>query len=118
MHLAVLALPDSWYFRDLHRAAGSDHRISPVTFSQLRSHLVGGRQEIFSDDCDLGNVDAVLVRTMPPGSLERVVFRMDLLARLEAARLGDHLLGRRRHFGDHGPGRARRLSVEERLGEG
>lgn len=85
MHLAVLALPDSWYFRDLRRAAGSDHRISPLTFSQMRSHLVDGRQEIFSEDCDLGKVDAVLVRTMPPGSLERVVFRMDLLARLEAA---------------------------------
>src|SRR5262249_1671971 len=29
--------------------------------------------------------DAVIVRTMPPGSLEQVVFRMNLLARLEAA---------------------------------
>jgi ribosomal protein S6--L-glutamate ligase len=85
MHFAVLALPDSWYFRDLHRAAGSDHRVSPLTFSQMRSRLVDGRQEIFSEDCDLNEVDAVLVRTMPPGSLERVVFRMDLLARLEAA---------------------------------
>lgn len=30
-------------------------------------------------------VDAVVVRTMPPGSLEQVVFRMDALARLEAS---------------------------------
>lgn len=30
-------------------------------------------------------LDIVLVRTMPPGSLEQVVFRMDLLGRLEAA---------------------------------
>ena len=29
-------------------------------------------------------MDVILVRTMPPGSLEQVVFRMDLLARLEA----------------------------------
>jgi ribosomal protein S6--L-glutamate ligase len=29
--------------------------------------------------------DRVLVRTMPPGSLEQVVFRMDVLLRLEAA---------------------------------
>ena len=29
--------------------------------------------------------DVILVRTMPPGSLEQVVFRMDLLGRLEAA---------------------------------
>jgi ribosomal protein S6--L-glutamate ligase len=30
------------------------------------------------------NCDAVLVRTMPPGSLEQVVFRMDVLHRLQA----------------------------------
>ena len=29
--------------------------------------------------------EVILVRTMPPGSLEQVVFRMDLLARLESA---------------------------------
>lgn len=32
----------------------------------------------------LADFDAILIRTMPPGSLEQVVFRMDLLARLEA----------------------------------
>ena len=31
------------------------------------------------------DVDAVIVRTMPPGSLEQVVVRMDWLARLEAS---------------------------------
>ena len=31
------------------------------------------------------NYDAVIVRTMPPGSLEQVVFRMDLLHRAQAA---------------------------------
>ena len=34
---------------------------------------------------DLTKFDVVLVRTMPPGSLEQVVFRMDVLGRLEAA---------------------------------
>ncbi len=34
--------------------------------------------------CDLTSLDALVVRTMPPGSLEQVVFRMDVLARLEA----------------------------------
>jgi ribosomal protein S6--L-glutamate ligase len=33
---------------------------------------------------DLSGYDGVLVRTMPPGSLEQVVFRMDLLHTLEA----------------------------------
>ena len=34
---------------------------------------------------DATRFDVILVRTMPPGSLEQVVFRMDLLAQLEAA---------------------------------
>jgi len=38
-----------------------------------------------SGGVDLRRVEAVLVRTMPPGSLEQVVFRMDVLGRLEAA---------------------------------
>ena len=34
---------------------------------------------------ELAAFDVVIVRTMPPGSLEQVVFRMDVLGRLEAA---------------------------------
>lgn len=34
---------------------------------------------------DLQSCDGLLVRTMPPGSLEQIVFRMDVLSRLEAA---------------------------------
>ena len=84
MHFAVLCSPDSWYFRDLRRGAersrGFDHYVS-------RSHgwQVGPEARIASAKFDLRTVDAVLVRTMPPGSLEQVVFRMDVLARLEAA---------------------------------
>jgi ribosomal protein S6--L-glutamate ligase len=36
-------------------------------------------------DSNLASFDAVIVRTMPPGSLEQVVYRMDALARLERA---------------------------------
>ena len=38
-----------------------------------------------SGEYGLQDFDCLLVRTMPPGSLEQVVFRMDALARLEAA---------------------------------
>lgn len=34
---------------------------------------------------DLSSCDAIIVRTMPPGSLEQVVFRMDALVRLQSA---------------------------------
>jgi ribosomal protein S6--L-glutamate ligase len=85
MHVAVLASPESWYLADLRRAAGAKHRISRVSFSQLASRLDGRSLSVVSSGIDLSTVDCVLVRTMPPGSLEQVVFRMDALARLEAA---------------------------------
>lgn len=85
MHLAVLCSPDSWYFKDLCRAAEGRHKLVSVTFCDLASTLGGPAPAVASGDCRLNEVDAVLVRTMPPGSLEQVVFRMDVLAQLEAA---------------------------------
>jgi len=84
MHLAVLCSPDSWYFKDLCRAAGARHKLVSVTFCDLTSTLGGPAPAVASGDCRLHDADAVLVRTMPPGSLEQVVFRMDALAQLEA----------------------------------
>ena len=40
---------------------------------------------IQAGESNLTSFDAVIVRTMPPGSLEQVVYRMDALWRLEAA---------------------------------
>lgn len=85
MHFAVLASPESWYLRDLRRAAASRHEITAITFRQLTASLDGTTARFASGELDLKTVDALLVRTMPPGSLEQVVFRMDVLARLEAA---------------------------------
>jgi RimK family alpha-L-glutamate ligase len=86
MRFAVLAAPDSWYLRDLTRAAGSRHEITQLPFSEISASIDdGGKLAITSAGQDLANFDAALVRTMPPGSLEQVVFRMDCLARHEAA---------------------------------
>lgn len=85
MRIAVLASPKSWYLADLRRAAADRHEITPISFAQLASS-VGHLDGVNSAAIELAAFDAVLVRTMPPGSLEQVVFRMDALARLE--RLG------------------------------
>lgn len=85
MRIAVLASPSSWYLKDLVRAAAGEHDLLPVTFSEMASTLVNGDASVASGAARLDGLDAVIVRTMPPGSLEQVVFRMDALARLEAA---------------------------------
>lgn len=84
MQLAILASPQSWYARDLMRAAGDRHRVVVAPFTRVQSTIDGRGVHIGSGDVDLGRFDAVLIRTMPPGSLEQVVFRMDALHQLES----------------------------------
>jgi ribosomal protein S6--L-glutamate ligase len=85
MHIAVLAARDSWYFNDLVRAAGNRHVLTAASYKSLASHVHGGELSVRTAKVELHALDGVLVRSMPPGSLEQVVFRMDALARLEAA---------------------------------
>jgi RimK family alpha-L-glutamate ligase len=85
MDIAILAARDSWYFRDLARAAGERHRLTAISYKSLGSHVAGANLSVDGGGLSLSSLDAVLVRSMPPGSLEQVVFRMDALARLEAA---------------------------------
>jgi len=84
MRLAILSNPDSWYRRDLERAAHErGHTVVGLPFSGLSALVAGGAEGVSHPELGPLEVDAVLVRTMPPGSLEQVVFRMNLLARLE-----------------------------------
>src|SRR5262245_1570996 len=78
MRLALLAGGDGWHVRDLRRAADAlGHTTSILDFRRLAAG-VGTPLDPFA------GFDAVVVRTMPPGSLEQVVFRMDLLHRAMA----------------------------------
>jgi ribosomal protein S6--L-glutamate ligase len=82
MHLCVITSPESWYLADLRRAAGDRHEVTTVSFRQLTATLDSKRSAVVSGGVDLTQTDCVLVRTMPPGSLEQIVFRMDALGRL------------------------------------
>jgi ribosomal protein S6--L-glutamate ligase len=74
-----------WHVEDLSRAA---RRIGvgfeAIEFDRIMGR-VGGRSGVHAGALRLDDASAVLVRMMPPGSLEQVVFRMDALHRLEAA---------------------------------
>ena len=112
MKLGVLANEGSWYFRDLERAAIQlGHACERLEFGRLiadvrtasasvghtgmqigqRGHAAIGNSPVsprltVPAIADIASsYDVVLVRTMPPGSLEQVVYRMDTLSRIEAA---------------------------------
>jgi len=88
VQIAVLGNPESWYAADLQRAAEErGHRLRRIAYPRMAGFLAGGDHpaRLAVDELDLTKLDAVIVRTMPPGSLEQIVFRMDILARLESS---------------------------------
>ena len=66
-------------------AAGPHDQLTPLAFSGLSAQLSEPPRIAAHGAASLADFDAILVRTMPPGSLEQVVFRMDALQRLAAA---------------------------------
>jgi ribosomal protein S6--L-glutamate ligase len=78
MRIAILSSGNGWHARDLQRAATLlGHTAEPIDFRRVSAAI--------PNHTSLSAYDAVIVRTMPPGSLEQVVFRMDVLHQLEAA---------------------------------
>ena len=92
MQFAVLGNAGSWYCEDIARAAGQrGHTCERLDFQRIaaaagpaESVLISASEESETATTRLEEFDAVIVRTMPPGSLEQVVFRMNVLARLES----------------------------------
>lgn len=88
--LGWLGASDGWYCRDLKRAASLEHwpeqlQITPLAFGDLQVAYLAGNSSIFSAanspaiSPNFTHYDALLVRTMPLGSLEQTVFRMNAL---------------------------------------
>ena len=85
VQIAVLADADSWYFRDLKQAAEQrGHTCLRGEFTALAGAVIDGQPQFVLGGEITSAVDQVIVRSMSPGSLEQVVLRMDVLARLEA----------------------------------
>lgn len=83
MNIVILGDRTGWHALDLRRAAEAlGHRVVACPWSRLSATPDAAAQ---SDGVRLDEADLVLVRTMPAGSLEQIVFRMDVLGRLSAA---------------------------------
>lgn len=82
---ATLVSGTGWHVADLQRAAvrlGLSLKVLP--FDQVEAAVGGEGEGVASGGLRFDDVDGVIVRMMPPGSLEQVVFRMDALHRLTA----------------------------------
>lgn len=86
MRIAILGHTSGWHIDQLTRAAATgSHEVHFVEFRRLWAELGRGVASLRLGELDLMTVDRVLVRGVPPGTLEQVVFRMDALHRLERA---------------------------------
>lgn len=91
MRIAIFGKEGSWYCRDLERAARGI-KVDVVPFCDLEARLdqhleirtlVGAQPPPFVFSAPNASVDAVFVRTMPLGSTEQIIFRMNALHSLE-----------------------------------
>ena len=86
MDVAILGAGQGWHFAELERALRArGHRAHDLRVSALVARI-GDRPRLDAGGVALQDVDAVLTRTFPKGSLEQVIFRVDALHWLE--RLG------------------------------
>jgi len=76
MRVAILTGSGGWHIRDLQRA-GSElgYSVDVVNFCSLQGHL---SPFIFTVP-NFANFDSLIIRTMPLGTLDQIIFRMNLL---------------------------------------
>ena len=83
LRIAILCQADSWYARDLIRAAGPEDTLVPVGYRELSvARGPGLRLTVRPAEgppLELADFDALLIRSMPLGSLEQVIFRVNTL---------------------------------------
>lgn len=83
MRLAVLAARTGWHTAELERAASEQgHVVSVLPYEGLVA-TIGPRPGLRSRSTELDDMDVVLPRIIPSGSLEQIIFRVDALHRLE-----------------------------------
>lgn len=83
LKVAILGRPDTWYTRAIQRALknrGVQAPCFPVTSMQGR---IGCGARVSAMDESLDEYQAVIVRAIPGGSLEQIIYRMDILHRLQ-----------------------------------
>jgi RimK family alpha-L-glutamate ligase len=83
VRLAVLAARAGWHTDQLERAAMSRGHVARVLPYEGLVATVGKAPGLRSREIELDDMDLVLARIIPSGSLEQIIFRVDALHRLE-----------------------------------
>ncbi|HEU4680146.1 MAG TPA: RimK family alpha-L-glutamate ligase, partial [Gemmatimonadales bacterium] len=83
LRVAVLAARTGWHTAELERAVSErGHSVSVLPYEGLVA-TIGPAPGLRSRSTELDDMDVVLARIIPSGSLEQIIFRVDALHRLE-----------------------------------
>lgn len=86
MNIAILGRSTGWHVTELVRASTElGIRPIPIEYKLVVAHLGDDSMRLTAQGELLNKVDAILVRAIPAGTLEQVVFRMNALHLLSAA---------------------------------
>jgi glutathione synthase/RimK-type ligase-like ATP-grasp enzyme len=83
MKIAILGKRDTWYTTALQAAFMNKNIEAPCFPVTTLTASVGTGRYLSSSENSLEAYNVILVRAIPSGSLEQVIYRMDALHRLE-----------------------------------
>lgn len=83
--IGVLGKAGEWHKADLTRAAKNRCSIVHCQFEELVAKVGDSGTAIYAGSTQLNELCGIILRAMPRGSLEEIVFRMDAVAVLEQA---------------------------------
>jgi len=79
MRVAILSAGRGWHVGELARALEARGHQAPILPIHALTARIGGTPRLAAGDAALEACDAVLVRIIPRGSLEQIIFRVDAL---------------------------------------
>ncbi len=83
LNVAILGSPGAWHIQALLGAFDRRGIQPQLADATLLAAVLGGAERVLAGEVDLSALDLLLVREVPGGSLEQVIFRMDALHQLE-----------------------------------
>jgi RimK family alpha-L-glutamate ligase len=81
--IGILSSQQGWHVDELEHALRRHGLVSAFFSITHLAAWIGGRAHLESQGVRIEDCQALLVRTIPAGSLEQIIFRMDALHRLE-----------------------------------
>ncbi len=83
MKIGIIGSPESWHCQELQKSWQKQNAQPVFIDPKSLVAVLGDESSVQAQDMSLEDLDILMVRNIPGGSLEQVIFRMDALHQLE-----------------------------------